>query len=140
MPINLKGRKILLAEDHPLNRAIAQRLLEKEGMQVVLAVNGQDALDKFIASGPYAIDAILMDIRMPVLNGLESAKAIRALRRIDNDVPIIAMTANAFDSDREQSREAGMNAHLTKPIEPEVMYNTLRHLIADDKRRRRKAA
>ncbi len=138
--VKLKGRKILLAEDHPLNRAIAQRLLEKEGMQVILAVNGQDALDCFMDSGPYAIDAILMDIRMPVLNGLESAKAIRSLRRIDHDVPIIAMTANAFDSDREQSKEAGMDAHLTKPIEPEMMYSTLRRLIGNDKRRRTKAA
>ena len=123
-----------------MNRAIAQRLLEKEGMQVILAVNGQDALDCFMDSGPYAIDAILMDIRMPVLNGLESAKAIRSLRRIDHDVPIIAMTANAFDSDREQSKEAGMDAHLTKPIEPEMMYSTLRRLIGNDKRRRTKAA
>jgi CheY-like chemotaxis protein len=128
---SLRGKRVLLAEDHPLNLVIAQKLLEKAGMIVVSAENGQTALEKFRSMEPRYFDGILMDIRMPVLNGLEAARAIRALDRPDaRTVPIIAMTANAFDADMEESRRAGMNAHLSKPIDPQALYATLARLLS----------
>jgi signal transduction histidine kinase/ActR/RegA family two-component response regulator len=127
----LKGKRILLAEDHPLNTMIAVRLLEKEGMKVTTAANGEIALDAFRRSPGHFFDAVLLDIRMPVLNGLETARAIRSLDRSDaKTVPVIAMTANAFDSDVEESLKAGMNAHLSKPIDPEKLYDTLSACMA----------
>ena len=122
----LKGKHILLCEDRPLNAIIAGKLLEKKGMLITNAVDGQEALEQFEKSkvGYYA--AILMDIRMPRLNGLEATKAIRELKRKDaKEVPIIAMTANAFISDQQASKKAGMNAHLSKPIQPDLLYQTL---------------
>ncbi|MDD3242832.1 MAG: response regulator [Eubacteriales bacterium] len=129
-PGQLKGRRVLLAEDHPLNTMIAVKLLEKVGMTVVAVQNGQEAVNQFQAAGDRRFDAILMDIRMPVMNGLEAAKAIRRIDRSDaKTIPILAMTANAFDSDVQESLQAGMNAHLAKPIEPEKMYQKLLSLI-----------
>ncbi len=126
----LKGKRVLLAEDHPLNRMIAQRQLEKAGMRVTAVENGQDAVDRFSSVAQNYFSVILMDIRMPVMNGLEATKAIRKLKRPDaKKIPIIAMTANAFDTDIEKSLAAGMNAHLSKPIEPEDLYETLAKLI-----------
>ncbi|VYU72676.1 Aerobic respiration control sensor protein ArcB [Eubacterium limosum] len=125
-PKSLKGKRVLLCEDHPLNRQIATRLLEKEGVLVEYAENGQAAVDAFNQSEPMHFDGILMDIRMPVMDGLTAAKAIRALKRSDaKTIPIIAMTANAFDEDVKKSKDAGMNAHLAKPIDPKLMYQTL---------------
>ncbi len=130
LPGQLAGKRILLAEDHPLNRMIAVKLLEKEGMRVVPAENGLEALNQFRTVSAGYFDAILMDIRMPVMNGLNAAKEIRSVARPDAaTVPIIAMTANAFDTDVEESMRAGMNAHLSKPIEPEKLYQTLGRLI-----------
>ncbi|NLZ69516.1 MAG: response regulator [Spirochaetales bacterium] len=126
----LKGRHILLCEDHPLNSQIAQKLLERKGMVVTTAFNGQEAFDTFSKAQSYTFDLILMDIRMPLLNGLEATKAIRALKREDaKSIPIVAMTANAFDDDVEESKEVGMNAHLAKPVESDVLYSTLIRLI-----------
>ena len=121
----LAGARILLVDDHPLNLKIARALLEKEGVEVEQAENGKEALDMFAASKkPYS--AVLMDIRMPVMDGLSAAKAIRALGTEDaKRVPIIAMTANAFEEDVKKSREAGMNTHLAKPVSPRVLYETL---------------
>lgn len=125
-PKNLEGKRILLCEDHPLNRQIATRLLEKEGVLVEYAENGQAAVDAFNQSEPMHFDSILMDIRMPVMDGLTATRAIRALNRSDaKTIPIIAMTANAFDEDVQKSKDAGMNAHLAKPIDPKLMYQTL---------------
>ena len=125
-PISLKGRRVLLVEDHPLNTEIARRLLEKEGVQVTCAKNGKEALEKFKQTQPNLWDVILMDIRMPVMDGLQAARAIRALDREDaKTIPMIAMTANAFEEDVQASREAGMNAHLAKPIEPQRLYETI---------------
>lgn len=126
----LKGRTILLCEDQPLNVRVAKRLLERAGMRVLTAENGEIALERFAASSPGEIDLILMDIRMPVMDGLEATRRIRALPRADAaGVPIVAMTANAFEQDRKLSSAAGMNAHLSKPIEPELLYDTLARFL-----------
>ncbi len=124
------GRRILLAEDHPMNVLVARKILEKSGAQVETAENGEVALTMFEASAPGYYAAILMDIRMPVMDGLEAAAAIRALSREDAaSIPIIAMTANAFEDDIQRSRAAGMNAHLSKPIEREKLSETLKTLL-----------
>ena len=109
---------------------ITVKLLEKAGIKTVTAENGRIAVDKFNAVTDHYFDAILMDIRMPIMNGLEAAAAIRKTGRKDaKTIPIIAMTANAFDTDVRASMQAGMNAHLSKPIEPEKLYETLAKLI-----------
>jgi len=129
--LSLKGKKVLLCEDHPMNSEIAKGLLEKEGMTVVCADNGIKGVSAMSASAPGEFDLVLMDIRMPLMDGLEAARAIRALPRPDAaTVPIIAMTANAFDEDVQKSREAGMNAHLSKPIDPLVLYRTISELLS----------
>lgn len=123
---SLKGKRVLLCEDHPLNAQIAIKLLEKKEMLVEHASNGQLGVDMFEASAMGYYDAILMDIRMPVLDGLSAAAAIRKLNRLNaQSIPIIAMTANAFDEDVQKSLDAGMNAHLAKPIEPKKLYDAL---------------
>ncbi len=122
----LKGRKILLVEDHSLNAQIATRLLEKADCEVALATNGQEAIDMFRESKQFYYDVILMDIRMPVLGGIEATKTIRALNRDDaKTIPIIALSANAYTSDVQECISAGMNAHIAKPISPKVMYETI---------------
>lgn len=127
---DFKGRRILLAEDHPLNIEIAVKLLQRVGFQVDTAVNGLKALELFRESEPGYYDAVLMDIRMPLMDGLSATTAIRNLNRADAALtPIIAMTANAFEDDVEKSMAAGMNAHLTKPIEPEMLYRVLYDFI-----------
>ncbi|MEA5020376.1 MAG: PAS domain-containing protein [Gordonibacter sp.] len=130
----LRGKRILLCEDHPLNTKIAVKLLGKKEIEVVHAVNGQQALDMFKQYPPGYFDAVLMDIRMPIMDGLEATRCLRALDRVDaSTVPIVAMTANAFDDDMRSSLAAGMNAHLTKPIEPQVLYRTLADITARKK-------
>ncbi len=122
----LDGKRVLLCEDHPLNVQIATKLLEKQGMLVDHAENGQVALDMFAQSEIGYYDAILMDIRMPVMDGLSATRAIRQLGRPDAlTIPIIAMTANAFDEDVKASLSSGMNEHLAKPIDPQLMYQAL---------------
>ena len=128
---SLDGRTMLIVEDLPENAEIVQDLLELEGVETDHAENGQVALDMFTASAPGCYDAILMDLRMPVMDGLEAARRIRALDRPDAKlIPIVALTANAFESDVRASLEAGMDAHLAKPTDAEMLYNTLRRLIA----------
>ncbi|MDD3243012.1 MAG: response regulator, partial [Eubacteriales bacterium] len=115
----LLGKHILLVEDHPLNMQIAKALLEKKGMRVTSAQNGKEAVDLFAGSKIHEFDAVLMDIRMPVMDGVEAARQIRALPRSDAaQTPIVAMSANAFEADVQNSLRAGMNAHLAKPIDP----------------------
>lgn len=129
---DLTGRKVLLAEDMLINAEIMKELLKMKEIEVDHAENGQLAVDMFRDSAPGTYDAILMDVRMPVLDGLGAMEAIRALEREDaKNVPIIAMTANAFDEDVQRSLQAGMSAHLTKPVEPERLYTTLGELIQD---------
>ncbi|MBE8954663.1 MAG: response regulator [Quinella sp. 2Q5] len=126
----LEGRRILMAEDMPVNAEIMIMVLSMRGMQVEHAPNGLDAVNAFAASELNHFDAVLMDIRMPKMDGLKATEAIRALDRPDaKTVPIIAMTANAFDEDVQRSLQAGMNAHLSKPVEPEHLFRTLQELI-----------
>ena len=128
--VELDNRNILLAEDVVINAEIMKELLRIKGAVIDHAENGRIALDKFAASELNHYDAILMDIRMPEMDGLEATQKIRALDREDAaTVPIIAMTANAFDEDVQRSLQVGMNAHLTKPVDPEHLYQTLEELI-----------
>ena len=128
--VNFAGKRVLLVEDHPLNTMVATRLLEKRGMKVIHAENGKEALEVFENSEDNYFDAILMDIRMPVMDGVEATRRIRKLNRMDAKfVPVIAMTANAYEEDRRQTKEAGMVAHLAKPIDPKLLYETLDHFL-----------
>ncbi len=127
---DLTGRHLLLAEDNELNREIAQELIGQAGALIDCAADGQEAVAAFAASAPHQYDAILMDIQMPVLNGLEATRQIRALPRPDAaSVPIIAMTANAFVEDVKNSLEAGMNAHISKPLDMDKVFSTLEELL-----------
>ena len=124
------GRRVLLAEDNAINTEVAVMLLESKGFVVDTAENGLRALELFSKSPTGYYDAILMDIRMPLMDGLTAAANIRHLSNQDaGTIPIIAMTANAFDEDIEKSRAAGMDAHLAKPIDPGRMYQTLYDFI-----------
>ena len=127
---DLIGRRVLLAEDVSINAEIITMLLSKREMEVDLAENGQIAVDLFAAHEPGYYAAILMDIRMPVMGGLEATRRIRSMDKEDaKTIPIIALTANAFDEDVQRSIQAGLNAHLSKPVEPDVLYETLEKLI-----------
>ena len=126
----LENARILLVEDNELNMDIARFLLEKEGAVVVPAWNGREAVETFGVSDPGAFDLILMDIMMPVMDGLDAARAIRRLPREDAAaVPIFAMTANAFLDDVQRSLEAGMNAHLSKPINVAELLSTAAQFV-----------
>lgn len=130
--VSLNGVKVLLCEDHPLNAIIATRLLEKKGVNVEWAENGEIGVNKFIAAEPGYYKAILMDIRMPVMNGIDATKIIRDLEREDaQSIPIIAMTANALSSDMAETKAAGMNAHLSKPIDANQLYEVLQHYVGE---------
>ena len=130
---DLKGRRILLAEDMPVNAEIMMMVLQMREMETELAENGKIALEMFEKSPENYYDAILMDMRMPEMDGLEATQRIRALERKDaKTIPIIALTANAFDEDVQRSLQAGLNAHLSKPVEPEVLFETLENMIKND--------
>lgn len=127
---DFNGRRILLAEDNELNQEIAKTILEMKGFMTEAVENGQQAVDMFMAHPPYYYDAVLMDIRMPVMDGLEATKWIRTSGREDaRTIPIIAMTANAFSEDTKKSMASGMNGHLSKPIETEVLFDTLQKCL-----------
>ena len=126
----LQGRCMLLAEDIDMNAEIMMDILEMEGIAAERAENGRVALEMFEKSAPGRYSAILMDIRMPEMDGLEATEAIRALDREDaKRIPIIALTANAFDEDVKMSLQAGINAHLSKPVDPDHLFRTLGELI-----------
>lgn len=128
----LNGRRILLAEDKAVNAKIMVKVLNVRGIQVDLAENGRIAVEKMTASPEGHYDAVLMDIRMPEMDGLEAARLIRSMDRADaKTIPIIALTANAFDEDVQRSLQAGMNAHLSKPIQPDALYETLEGFMRD---------
>lgn len=127
----LCGRRVLICEDNALNREIAAALLTSRGVLFDEAENGSAGVERFSASPVWYYDVILMDIRMPEMNGLQAARAIRALPRADAGVPIIAMTANAYDEDIRASAAAGMNAHLAKPFEPEELFAVLGRFAAE---------
>lgn len=122
--------RILLAEDNELNWEIAEDILTDAGFEVEWAENGQICVDMFSQSEPGYYDAVLMDIRMPVMNGYEAAKALRALDRPDADLPIIAMTADAFSEDIQRCLECGMNEHVAKPIDIQKLMKLLRRYLA----------
>ena len=127
---SIKGLHILLAEDNELNMEIAEFMLQNEGADVSKAWNGQEAVELFRNSEPGEFDVILMDIMMPVMDGYEAAKMIRSLDREDaKTIPIIAMTANAFTEDRIRAKEAGMDEHVAKPVDVELLIKVIHKLV-----------
>ena len=121
------GKKVLLAEDNELNKEVAGEILEMAGVDVDMVENGLDAVEKFRTSEIGYYKLIIMDIRMPVMNGYEATKKIRELNREDaNTVPIIAMTANAFSEDIEKGKKSGMNEYISKPINVNKMFEVFR--------------
>ncbi len=128
---DLAGRRVLLAEDVDVNAEIMTMVLSMRDMEVDHAENGRIAVEKFAAREPGYYAAVLMDMRMPEMDGLEATRRIRAMDRPDaKTIPIIALTANAFDEDVQRSMQAGLNAHLSKPVEPEVLFRTLEGFLA----------
>ena len=127
---HLVGKRVLLAEDNALNMEIAVAILTMNGLEVIQAKNGAEAVEMFRQSLPHTIHAILMDMQMPVMDGCTAARAIRAMDRPDAaSVPIIAVTANAFAEDIAKTTEAGMDGHISKPIDFAVLSRTLPHLV-----------
>ena len=127
---SIKGMHVLLAEDNELNMEIAEFLLQNEGAEVTKAWNGQEIVELFRKSEAGEFDVILMDIMMPIINGYEAAKRIRSLDREDaKKIPIIAMTANAFTEDRTRAKEAGMDEHVAKPIDVELLIKVIHKLV-----------
>ena len=128
----LAGRHVLLAEDVAINAEIMMMVLQSRDMMADLAENGRIAVEKFAASEPGYYSAVLMDMRMPEMDGLEATRKIREMDRPDAaEIPIIALTANAFDEDVQRSMQAGLNAHLSKPVQPDVLFETLESLIKE---------
>ena len=125
------GRRLLLAEDNPVNMKIARLILTQAGFSVETAENGRVAVDMVSASEPGYYDAILMDMQMPVMDGCEAARAIRALRKRElAEIPIAALTANVFPEDVEAAGAAGMVAHIAKPVDAETLLAALRGMLA----------
>lgn len=130
--MSLKGLNFLVVEDNEINAELLVELLELEGAKCEVAVNGKEALDKFEKTAPNGIDIILMDVQMPVMDGYEATKAIRASSHPDaKKIPIAAMTANAFAEDVENALKSGMNAHIAKPIDMKVLNATVSRLLHD---------
>ena len=127
--LELAGYRVLLAEDNELNWEIASELLGAEGLELDWVENGEICVEKFQQSPVGYYDAILMDIRMPVMGGYEATQVIRALERPDKDLPIIAMTADAFAEDVRRSLDCGMNAHVAKPIDVQEVMRLLEKYI-----------
>ena len=131
--IPLEGLHALIAEDNELNMEISEFVLRNEGADVTKAWNGQEAVELFRKSEPGEFDVILMDIMMPVMNGYEAAKTIRSLNREDaKTIPIIAMTANAFEEDKRAAIAAGMNGHIAKPIQVDKLLSTLKTILTEN--------
>ena len=128
--VSIRGLHILLAEDNELNMEIAEFMLQNEGVEVTKAWDGQEAVELFRKSETGEFDVILMDIMMPVMNGYEAAKMIRSMDREDaKEIPIIAMTANAFTEDRIRAKEAGMDEHVAKPVDVELLIKVIHRLV-----------
>ncbi|MDD4369771.1 MAG: response regulator [Anaerostipes sp.] len=120
------GKRVLIVEDHKLNVRVVRNLLEKKHAQIDVAENGLVAIEEFISNDAGYYDAVLMDIQMPLIDGITATRAIRSTKKSDSKtIPIIAMSANVYEKARKESKAAGMNAHIAKPIEPEVFYGTL---------------
>lgn len=128
--VDFSGKYVLLAEDNHINCEIVKRLLTRRGLTVETAENGQIALNKYMMNAPRTYDLILMDVRMPYMDGLKAARMIRASGKSDaKTIPIMAMTANVYEEDIQQSMEAGMNAHLVKPVEPSELYRAVQRAL-----------
>ena len=127
----LKGKRVLVCEDNALNMEIDKALLEDQGITVVAAANGREGTEIFANAAEGTFDAILMDLRMPLMDGYEAARTIRAMERADAEtVPIVAMTADAYEEDIRKCREAGMDEHVSKPVDPEKLYAALALALA----------
>ena len=132
--VDLTGKRLLLVEDNAINREIARRIISETKAEVVEAHNGKEAVEVFAAQPVDFFDLILMDIQMPVMNGYEATAGIRALARPDAAaVPIYAMTANTFDEDVRQVKDAGMNGHIGKPYTPDALYRVLAQALSTQK-------
>ena len=130
-PVSLAGLRVLIAEDIEMNAELLGDILDLEDIEHEWAENGQIALDMFSENPKGYYDAILMDIRMPIMDGLQATREIRALDRPDAEtIPIIAMSANAFSEDVQKSLQAGMNAHLSKPVDTDQLYEILRKIAS----------
>lgn len=128
--INLNNISVLIAEDNDLNREILSCMLKKYGMEVTEAVNGEELINKFVVSEPNKYDMIITDIRMPIIDGLTAVRNIRRINRTDaKKIPIIAVTANAFEEDIKKSEESGINAHICKPVKADKLIQTIAGLI-----------
>jgi CheY-like chemotaxis protein len=126
----IEGRRLLLVEDNPLNREIAEEMLMEDGFKVESAENGRKALQMIVEADPWYYSAVLMDIQMPVMDGYEATKRIRALPdRSRAQIPIIAMTANAFKEDRSRAAESGMDAYISKPVDVLTLRYVLRRVL-----------
>ena len=128
----MEGLHFLAAEDNEINAEILTEILSMEGADCEIAENGKIALERFMKAKEGEFDAILMDVQMPVMNGYEATKAIRALNRKDAEkIPIIAMTANAFAEDEKDALDAGMNVHLAKPIDVALLKKVIRQYLLE---------
>lgn len=128
-PDNIAGMRVLFVEDNEINCEIVEFLLREAGAKVVTANDGKAAVDTFAASPPWTFDCILMDLMMPVMSGYEASRVIRALDRADAAaIPIIALSANAFEEDVALSKDAGMNEHLSKPVDIRKMLRVIHRL------------
>jgi CheY-like chemotaxis protein len=126
-----KGKRILLAEDNDLNAEIAMEIFKEAGFEVYWAQDGRICVDMLKASDDFFYDVILMDVQMPNMNGYEATKVIRELPEpAKAEIPIIAMTANAFEEDKRDAQAAGMNGHLGKPVDVQALYKTLAGIFA----------
>ena len=126
---NITGMCVLLVEDNEINCEIVEFMLKEAGAKVVTANDGKVAVDAFVASAPGTFDCVLMDLMMPVMSGYEAARVIRDLDRPDAKVvPIIALSANAFEEDIVMAKDAGMNEHLAKPVDIRKMFKVMRRL------------
>lgn len=129
-PAVFAGKSVLVVEDNDLNREIVEYLLLDAGFNVTTACDGKEGFQKFEHSAPHQFDIVLMDIMMPVMNGLESSRAIRTSTHPDAlTIPIIAMTANAFADDIQKTKQAGINAHLAKPVEIQKLLETMAQFL-----------
>ena len=132
--VSLEGIKVLLCEDNALNRRVAESMLKERGMQTVTAVNGKEAVDIFNSSDIGYFDIILMDIRMPVMNGLDATRMIREADRQDaKTIPVIALTANAYNDEIKLCKEAGMNNHICKPVNMQIFYSVIEEAVLNNK-------
>ncbi len=128
--ISFDGCRVLVVEDNDINVEIAKCLLEDRNFKVDCVFDGAQAVERIRTTAPGTYDVILMDIMMPVMNGLDATRAIRSMEREDcHTIPIVAMSANAFDDDLKKSVECGMNGHLSKPVDVDKLYQTLDEVI-----------